>query len=1223
MLKLYVELYELHVILGFNDDDVFWQQHAANISRYEPHFLHVNYVFMPLPVVIRDGKTVTSVINITNTLVQYAYTKGAEYIVRVNDDTQFVSKGWLTQAVKTLKSYNPPNIGVVGPMCHQGNTGILTHDMIHRTHMKIFETYWPTYFVNWYGDTWITDVYKRVHRITILQTWEVKHNLNRHGTRYNPFSPRQNVYNQLVDTGVNRIKQYLDNRDTSACAATCTMKPLPQKVIAYSLYGTNARYTDVVSRVVQNAKRVYPGWSVRIFVPADFNTVSLKNLNIDLCTVRGSKCPSPMWYRMYFLNDFPAEFTLVRDIDSLLTMRESRAVHKWMESGLDMHVMRDAKSGHDNAINGGMFGVRKTANVNWRLILDTYVDKREYGADLNVLANAIFDRAVPKAHILQHDSHTCVKWGAQPFPDNDLDDGVHYVGEAVREDGRNHYFPDASLKTVWEPPAECSPTPLQKPKQFSTASLKKDKERAKVNLGSCHKIVVGIFSTADNGDGEHIRREWMQMYIIGTPLMCGVNFVFVHGKKVNMSFENKNDTVILNIAENLNNGKSFQWFKEASVIFKDASYIFKMDMDTSVCLSDLETLLLKAANAKADYVGHIMRFDACGEYPHCPQPNDLWHYMSGSFYGLSRAATLRLSLYNGSTSGYEDLMIGKAIHSVMPTVKSYNVECLRAEKITNCPLYHWQFNKTVGLRSHCPQLHTPVKTTSNHNAEEQPGDWEKYLPAHDSTPDRCVADGAGAEFLRAAYEKKFESLKVECPSVERFGGAGDGGKLLCADLIKKNDCIVYSFGSRLDFSFETAIVRSFGCRVFTFDCTVGGTPGTVPPGVTFKPWCVGVKDEQRHVSSDIVQSGKVAGQFYTLGSIIRKLQHARIDVLKVDIERHEFELISSLAAVDIMPRQIAIELHLHNAYGMWGRPVSEIEWEQAWNILNQTGFSTYSHEPNPNCLCCCEYSLVHSSAPADQLRPYSAVHNRTSKQPDGKITVAPSAGQDGVLSSSTVLASPPFSSKQTTASCVLGSKVEQQEFVAAGRDSIRKLYSPEKWLRKGAVIIEFGSFTGVDLSVFGKRAPHQSYEVHTYEPSKRAFAQLKSVLKVFPNMHVHNYGVAMDDAPACLQGEGDAVKLSFDIIGCKNLVQMVSLSKTLAEFKLIDVIQINCEGCEVNIVKALHASAAKNVRWVEMQVHPQHVSAAAYCEIDAAMRDLGFKLSYRFEYTWELWEMLF
>ena len=210
--------------------------------------------------------------------------------------------------------------------------------------------------------------------------------------------------------------------------------------------------------------------------------------------------------------------------------------------------------------------------------------------------------------------------------------------------------------------------------------------------------------------------------------------------------------------------------------------------------------------------------------------------------------------------------------------------------------------------------------------------------------------------------------------------------------------------------------------------------------------------------------------------------------------------------------------------------------------------------------------------------------------------------------------------KSTPPRCTLGYKEEQHEFVNAGRNLIRKLYTPDKWLRNGAVVIEFGSFTGVDLSVFGNAAPHKDYEVHTYEPSKEAFLQLKTILKKFPNMYVHNYGVGIEDRIACHHGSGVAAKITYDMTSCNNPVQMKALSTTLSTFSFIDVIQINCEGCEIDIIKALHASGANHIRWVEMQVHKPHVTAEQYCDIERAMRDMGFEISYRYEYVWELWE---
>ena len=176
--------------------------------------------------------------------------------------------------------------------------------------------------------------------------------------------------------------------------------------------------------------------------------------------------------------------------------------------------------------------------------------------------------------------------------------------------------------------------------------------------------------------------------------------------------------------------------------------------------------------------------------------------------------------------------------------------------------------------------------------------------------------------------------------------------------MRTKDCIVYSLGSRLDFSFEIDVVKRFvGCQVHTFDCTVGTPPASeIPAFVSFHPWCVGGKDEVKNISSDLGHQGEL-GQYYTLTTIREKLGHASINLLKMDIERHEFAIVATLND-DNAPRQIAFETHLHNAYGMWGRPVSENEWATTWETLIGLGYGVFAHEPNPFCLCCCEFSVL-------------------------------------------------------------------------------------------------------------------------------------------------------------------------------------------------------------------------------------------------------------------------
>ena len=204
-----VEKIRINMLVGYNDDDEFWIKNAAVLRTSIPFHLHFSYQFQPLPTVVREGKVTTSMVNITNTLVQRAIEMGADYVVRVNDDTEFLSSGWLSECIDRLQGFDPPNVGVVGPVSHGDAKDILTHDMIHKTHMEIFKTYWPTFFVNWFGDTWMTQTYKNTDKISIVQDWVVRHNTDVHGTRYKPFQPSMSTFQQLVTAGESAIKKYV------------------------------------------------------------------------------------------------------------------------------------------------------------------------------------------------------------------------------------------------------------------------------------------------------------------------------------------------------------------------------------------------------------------------------------------------------------------------------------------------------------------------------------------------------------------------------------------------------------------------------------------------------------------------------------------------------------------------------------------------------------------------------------------------------------------------------------------------------------------------------------------------------------------------------------------------------------------------------------------------------------------------------------------------------
>jgi len=111
-----------------------------------------------------------------------AYIDHIDYYYRVNDDTEMKTASWVEAFIAVLERYSPPRVGVVGPKHSGGNEGILTYDFVHRTHVDIFGFYYPRLFTDWWGDDWVTEVYKPDH-FTKLDSIKLAHTLGL-GQRY-------------------------------------------------------------------------------------------------------------------------------------------------------------------------------------------------------------------------------------------------------------------------------------------------------------------------------------------------------------------------------------------------------------------------------------------------------------------------------------------------------------------------------------------------------------------------------------------------------------------------------------------------------------------------------------------------------------------------------------------------------------------------------------------------------------------------------------------------------------------------------------------------------------------------------------------------------------------------------------------------------------------------------------------------------------------------------
>lgn len=146
-----------------------------------------------------------------------------------------------------------------------------------------------------------------------------------------------------------------------------------------------------------------------------------------------------------------------------------------------------------------------------------------------------------------------------------------------------------------------------------------------------------------------------------------------------------------------------------------------------------------------------------------------------------------------------------------------------------------------------------------------------------------------------------------------------------------NQSIIYSFGVGTDISFDTALIDQFNCNVYGFD----PTPKTIdfianykqlPTEFIFEPYGLYnydgtieflLPENPNHVSCTVGnlrnyehgKLNKVEVPVLKFDSIIKKLGHSKIDVLKLDIEGSEYMVLEEILNADIQISQICIEFH--------------------------------------------------------------------------------------------------------------------------------------------------------------------------------------------------------------------------------------------------------------------------------------------------------------------------
>ena len=135
-----------------------------------------------------------------------------------------------------------------------------------------------------------------------------------------------------------------------------------KRVIAFSLWGDQPKYTVGAVRNAVLARTVYPDWTCRFYVGASTPHDLVANLermdNVEVVRRQESGDWRASVWRFLAAADPDAEVVLSRDTDSRLDARERAAVDDWLASGKGFHIMRDHPFHSRWPILAGLWGVR-------------------------------------------------------------------------------------------------------------------------------------------------------------------------------------------------------------------------------------------------------------------------------------------------------------------------------------------------------------------------------------------------------------------------------------------------------------------------------------------------------------------------------------------------------------------------------------------------------------------------------------------------------------------------------------------------------------------------------------------------------------------------------------------------------------------------------------------------------------------------------------------------
>ncbi|MCK5831698.1 MAG: tetratricopeptide repeat protein [Methylococcales bacterium] len=192
-----------------------------------------------------------------------------------------------------------------------------------------------------------------------------------------------------------------------------------ENIIAFSLWGNKPCYVDSAIKNARLIPHIYPGWTMRVY--CEKNAVKerivsqLISLGVQIIFMPNQQLMHEgLFWRFFVANDNSIKRFLVRDIDSIVNIKEKIAVDEWISSDKHFHLIRDYFT-HTDPILAGLWGGISGILPDFKSLMSHYLERvnKNANCDQAMLRTEIWP--LIKQSTLIHDSLFTV-FNAKPFP---------------------------------------------------------------------------------------------------------------------------------------------------------------------------------------------------------------------------------------------------------------------------------------------------------------------------------------------------------------------------------------------------------------------------------------------------------------------------------------------------------------------------------------------------------------------------------------------------------------------------------------------------------------------------------------------------------------------------------------------------------------------------------------------------------------------------------------